>query len=850
MSKQPHLLFFILLFTSPLFAQKIQSPDEFLPHKLGEQFTPHHLLVDYYKYVAAHSDQMQLKEYGRTNEERPLIYAVISSKQNLQNLEAIRLNNLKRAGLADGKPDESNPVAIVWLSMNVHGNEPSSSETSMLLLHRLVSGDSARYNEWFKNTVIIIDPCVNPDGYNRYTNWYTGVSERTPNTSPEAREHNEPWPQGRTNHYLFDLNRDWAWAVQVETQARLEIYQQWLPHIVADFHEMGYNEPYYFAPAAQPFHKLISPFQRDFQNEVGKNHSKYFDKQGWLYFTKEVFDLFYPSYGDTYPTFNGAIGMTYEQGGIRAGRSITTENGSNLLLRDRIEHHLTTALSTIEVGSMNANRLSQNFADFYQKSATQPLGQYKTYIIKATNSRDKIKSLMLLLDKHKIKYGRANATASVAAFDYTAGKETTTSVSSEDLVISTFQPKSVLTQVLFDVESELVDSLTYDITAWSIPHAFGLDAYATKQDLRPITSFTLAPFINVLSLQPASTPIYAYIGQWKAMNNARFLSHLEQRNVKVRVAREAFVAEGKSYPRGTLVITKADNLTLGEKFDREVLANASLFEQELTPITSGFMTKGADIGSSRNVLLSKPSVAVIYDEEGDPSSYGQVWYYFEQELHLPVTSISIEQMSKAKLANYNTIVMTDGKYQDLDSSKYEKLRQWIAEGGKLILIGDVLAAFEDRKGFNLTKFVVKKDEDTYRDAMRADQLKNRYAHFCDSERNSISDAIPGAVVKVTLDSSHPLAYGIGDTYYSLKTSSNCYQPLKNSWNVGYINGKLKKYGFIGTKLEDQLKGSAVFSVQNYKKGNIIYMIDNPLFRCFWQEGKLLFSNAIFMEMGN
>ena len=265
-------LFLACIFTLSLNAQKLQSPEDFMGYKRGEQFTPHNSLVDYFRHAAANSDLLVLKEYGKTNQNRPLLMAIISSKENIKNLEQIRQNNLRRAGALDGKVDNSNPVAVVWISMNVHGNEPASSETAPQLLYELINPTRADTKEWLKNTVVIIDPCVNPDGNSRYTSWNINASDKMPNVSADAREHREPWPGGRVNHYLFDLNRDWAWATQVETQQRLPFYKEWMPHVHPDFHEMGYNSPYYFAPAAQPFHRLITPFQRDFQVEIGKNH--------------------------------------------------------------------------------------------------------------------------------------------------------------------------------------------------------------------------------------------------------------------------------------------------------------------------------------------------------------------------------------------------------------------------------------------------------------------------------------------------------------------------------------------------------------------------------------------------
>ncbi len=838
--------FCVLLSPLALPAQKLLAPDDFLPHKLGEQFTPHFQMVEYFRHAAANSSRIILKQYGKTYEDRPLIYAVVSSKENLANLEQIRLNNLRRAGMVAGKPDDSNPIAIVWLSLNVHGNEAASSETSMLLLYNLLDSTRADVQEWLKNTVVVIDPCVNPDGNNRYTHWYIDASDKIPNPNPEAREHREPWPGGRSNHYLFDLNRDWAWATQTESQQRLEIYHQWFPHVHVDYHEMGYREPYYFAPAAEPFHKLITPFQRSFQTEIGKNHATYFDQNGWLYFTRETYDLFYPSYGDTYPTYNGAIGMTYEQGGIRAGRVISLDNGLYLTLKDRIQHHLTTALSTIEISSKNADRLVQNFTAYFKEGSENPKGTYKSFIIRNTNSRDKIKALTILLDRHKIQYGRAGQTASLGAYDYTTGKDTTIRLNENDLVINTRQPRSTLAQVLFNPDNELADSATYDITAWSIPLAYGLQAYASKQSVGAGQPFMRDTFVNRIDF--SSAPTYAYIIPWKGLNAARFLSHVMQRGVNARVATAPFVSNKISYPSGTVIVARADNTHLGERFGRELIANSTIFEQEVIPMATGFAETGPDVGSAKMELLKKPSVAILYDDHVDVHSYGQVWYYFEQELHYPVTSIATGDVGRARLSQYNIIILPEGGYADMDSGKLAKLTQWVADGGRLIAIGEALGALEDKKGFELSRFASKKEEEAQKEQQSADKLARRFAHYEDIERTAVGEGNPGSIVRVQMDNTHPLAYGMPNYYYSLKTGTAVYPPLKNAWNVGYTDGKLNRSGFMGHKLEAGIKNSAVFAVQNSGRGAIIYMVDNPLFRGFWYQGLFLFGNAVFMPM--
>jgi hypothetical protein len=845
----PKLAYFLTLFFAipvSIIAQNLQSPEQFMPHKYPEQFTPHHLTVDYFKHVAAHSDLIQLKEYGRTNQSRPLIYAVISSKENLKSIEQIRQNNLKRTGLLEGKADNSNPITVVWLSMNVHGNEPASSESSVSILHKLVDPNNAETKEWLKNTVVIIDPCVNPDGYHRYTHWYINASDKTPNTSPDAREHREPWPGGRVNHYYFDLNRDWAWASQVETQQRLKIYKEWMPHVVPDFHEMGYNEPYYFAPAAQPYHRYITPFQRDFQVDIGKNHAKYFDKEGWLYFTKEVFDLLYPSYGDTYPTYNGAVGMTYEQGGIGAGRAIQMESGNILTLKDRIAHHITTALSTIEISSKNAKRLCENFESFFKNSSSNPNGAFKTFVVKGSNSRGKIKAFCELLERHQIRFGRIKGSRSISqAYDYAMGKDASLIVKDDDLVISAYQPLSVLTQILLEPEAEIVDSATYDITAWSLPHAFGLETYGVRERLEINQTFDYKKFyLN----DNKNNRAYAYVASWGSLNNARFAASLLQKGFKIRAASGNFKVENKEFLRGSLIINRGDNPSVGDRFDSDIAAEGAKYEQDLTPISTGFADEGADLGSGRLNFLQKPNVAIIFDDDVDNNSYGQMWYFFEQDLNVAVTQIKLSDLNRAKLSNYNVICLNDGGYSGMDSGKIDRLKQWATEGGRLILMGDALSAFEDKKGFELTKFANKKDKEAAEVNEEALSNKRRYMHFDEYERDAISDGNPGCIYKMLLDNSHPLGYGMKEHYFSIKTGGLAYQPLKNATNVAYVDDKFKPLGFIGYRLKENLKGTMSIAVQGMRRGAVVYMVDNPLYRGFWYQGKCLFANAVMMPL--
>lgn len=814
----------------------LKSPDEFLPYKLGEQFTPHHLLVDYFQYLAAQSPQtMRFEGYGSTNEQRPLYVAVFSSPQNLARLENIRINNLQSAGMTDGSARKDlPPVAIVWLSMSVHGNEPSGSECSMALAHKLATQTDPDVRKWLENTVVIVDPSVNPDGYDRYTHWYRSAGNLLANADPDAREHREPWPAGRTNHYYFDLNRDWAWATQTETAQRLEVYQRWLPHVHADLHEQFIDNPYYFAPAAEPMHDFITPWQRNFQTTIGENHARYFDANGWLYFTREVFDLFYPSYGDTYPLFNGAIGMTYEQAGHgMAGRAIRTGNGDTLTLRDRIDHHLTTSLSTIESSSKNAAEITRNFSDYYSRSASNPPGVYKTFVVRETNDPNQVNRLCAMLDKHKIRYGRAGVTSgSVKGFDYGTGKEISTAVQSGDLVVSAYQPHGILVQVLFEPESRLTDSLTYDITAWALPHAFGLDAVALKERMEPKKDFVpyKAPEIK-LAAQP-----YAWCIHHRSLSEAAFLGELLRNGVKVRASSKSFALSDQQFAPGTLVITRADNRAIDTKLDNLVQLAASKNNVALHPIFSGWAGKGSDLGSEAFRLLETPKVALVYGDDVDENSYGHTWYFFEREIGFPVSPIPLDKLGKINLNKYNKLVFVNGNY-NLSEDNLKMLREWVSAGGRIIAFENAVKAFADKEGFDL-KSRSSDDKDS-----TAPKLSPK--PYLAREREGLSDALPGAVVRCKLDNTHPLGYGMSENYHSLKTQTTAFEIPEGATTAVWLEENYQSYGFIGSNTKKKLKNTAVVSVQKIGAGSVVYMVDNPLFRSFWHQGKMLFANALF-----
>ncbi len=811
-------------------SQTIPSPEQFLGYPLGSRFTPHYKILEYFKAVAhAKPDRVKTERYGETSEKRELLLAYIASADNLQKLESIRQNNLRMAGLLKDQPPADTKTIVVWLSYNVHGNEPSSSEAAMQTLFALASTDSTRIQQWLQNTVVIIDPCVNPDGRDRYVNWYNSVVGKEPNADPQSREHIEPWPGGRTNHYNFDLNRDWAWQTQKETQQRMLKYNQWLPQIHVDYHEQGYNAPYYFAPAAEPFHEVITPWQREFQVMIGRNNARYFDENGWLYFTRERFDLFYPSYGDTYPLYNGAIGMTFEQGGhSRGGLIVAKDDGDTLTLRDRLMHHYTTGLSTIETASRNADRLLSEYKQFFTNSENAKGTVYKTYVLTAKDA-NQLKQVARMLDANGITYGSADI-KNIRGFNYFTGKEETAKDEGYTLAISAFQPKSTLLRVLFEPKSNLSDSVTYDITAWSLPYACNIKSYGIKEklDIRPFRT------PSVTQVQAA----YGVLLPYTSLSSAKALSYLLQHKVKVRFAEKAFEYKGKDYDQGTLIVLKGGNAANWNQ-----VVNDAVQQYHLQPVVveSGFMDKGADFGSPDIHFIHPPRVLLLTGEQTSPQGAGEVWCFFEQVLNYPVTLVNADDLPGINLKNYDVVIMPDGDYKVLnDKNATDKLKNFVREGGRLIALENAVSVLASGDWGIKERNADKAGSDSAGEAY-ADLKK-----FGARERDEVPSAIPGAIYKVDLDNSHPLAYGYDDTYFTLKQSSSVYEFLKEGWNVGVLKKAGYISGFVGSKLKSKLKDGVILGVQDMGRGTIVYLAEDPLFRHFWEGGMLLFANAVFL----
>ncbi|WP_396171540.1 M14 family zinc carboxypeptidase [Flavobacterium sp.] len=813
---------------------QLKSPSDFIPD-YGKQITYYHQVENYFNYLATESKLIKKQKYGITAEQRDLNLFFISTPENLANLEQIRNNNLAAIGMSNAKTGNIEDKVIVWLSFNVHGNEFAGTESAMTVAYELLNPTNETTKAWLKNTVVILDPCINPDGYSRYGNWLREISGKKTHPGLYDREHMEVWPGGRYNHYIFDLNRDWAWQTQAETQQRIAMYYQWMPQVHTDVHEMGYESPYFFPPSAEPLHEYIEQYQKDFHTTLGKNISAKFDKQNWMYNTRERFDLFYPSYGDTYPTYNGAVGMTLEQGGIGAGREITMKNGSNVTIKDRLTHHATAVLTIVESASAQKEALVKGFRDFNNNARKTAKGTYKTYVMK---SNPKLEQMAVLLKKNNIEYAYADATSNESGFHYQSKKNKNFKIEPNDLIIKTDQPRAVLTQVLFEPNHKLNDSLSYDITAWAIPLAYGVEAYAVKNNIKIKTK----PTIEVAVMKVPET-VYAFHIPWNNRTSAQVVSALHQAGLKVRSAMKKAVFGDITIAPGGLIVSKADNPKTVD-FEKTVSEIVKI-KTDYNYISTGFSTNSKDLGGENFELLKAPKILLLSGKGVSSTEFGATWFYLDETINYPVSIVETANFSRVKLYNYNTLILADG-YYDLSNDQKTQMDAWIKNGGKVIAMNAAISLFEDREGYALSPFATKEDKEKQEKDDKELELKKRFLDFEGSERRAISGSIPGAIIENKIDKTYPMAFGLGDSYYSLKTGENCYPLLKKSINVAYVPKEYLSYGFVGHEMKKKLTETVSYAVDKKGEGSVIYMVDNPLFRGFWENGILLFSNALFL----
>jgi hypothetical protein len=522
----------------------------------------------------------------------------------------------------------------------------------------------------------------------------------------------------------------------------------------------------------------------------------------------------------------GAIGMTYEQAGHgRAGLGIITENNTVLTLTDRIAHHTTTGLSTVEMASNNTAKMLQEFEKFFVNTNLK----YKNFIVRG--SKEKLNQVISLLNKHDINYYFSQE-KTIKAFDYEADANKTISFTSEDLVIPTNQPKGKMVKVLFEKNAKLSTNITYDITAWSIPYAYGLQGFASEVELT--ASNESEP--KAIPLNKVDINAYAYIHTWNEVLDATFLGDLLEKGFNVRTSESDFSVDGTNYKRGTFIVIRGENEHITH-FDETLIEIANNLQTTVTTASTGFVTSGFDFGSSSYSLIQKKKVAVLSGEGTSSASFGEIWHFFEQELHYPLNVLNTADLNRIELTKYQVLILPNG-YRANDKM-LEKLTEFTINGGTIIAIESALNSFADKDDFLLKRKKL---------AENKDEIMPNLTPYNEREKEAIENEITGSIFKSTIDNTHPLGFGYSKNYYSLKLSSNTYQLLDKGYNVGYFpENSVNISGFAGKNTLELVSNSLLFGIERKGKGSIIYMVDNPLFRGFWENGKLFFTNAIFFN---
>jgi len=845
------------LIAQPPANQAIPSPKQVLGYELGHKYTSHAGIEKYlFALRDAAKDRLQVLSYGETYEGRKLYLAVVSSPDNLSRLQEIKSEIRKLADPRIISEAESDGIvkscpAIVWLSYGVHGNEASSSEAALNVLYQLLSRGDEEIQSLLKNLVIVIDPLLNPDGHERYVNFELTHSGARPVEDRNAVEHNEDWPSGRTNHYLFDLNRDWAWLTQKESRARVKVYQEWKPQVVVDFHEMGYNSSYFFFPSFKPINKNFPKNTIEWGEYYGKANAAAFDAKGWSYWSGEEFDFFYPGYGDSWPSLSGAIGMTYEQAG-NVGVRVKRTDETILTLKDRLEHHSTTSFATLKATSEQREKRLRDFHQFFKDGIEEgESGPVKSYIVDPTAGPAQAARMAALLKDQGVELLQSENEFSMEGIStYFSAKPVTRKFPQGSYIIPLDQPAKHLIMALMEQEPAMSDTFFYDISTWALPVAYGVETYWSGKSINVQTKKVEEidfPHGDIIG----GTASYAYLFKWNSNDAVRALAWLLQNDYKAHVSMKPFSLNGDSFSRGTIVVFVRENKS---DLDERMKQLSQKFSLKVYSSNSGFTQSGINLGSDRVVKLKKPRIIVLTGSPVNSESYGAIWAMFDMQYGIDFVPMKVSQLRNADLHDYTALVApddnADGKgYQNqLDSNVIQRIKTWITGGGAFIGIegGAAFASASVGKIANVKFKEEKKDTAGGKDGKLSEEELQKRMTVEERERKNRLASIPGTMVRVKLDISHPLGFGYDTSIAVFKTSRAVFELSGKGYNVGIYAKSPRLSGYMSKENEKKLEDTPFLIHEQLGSGNIILFADDPNFRLFWESLNKIFLNSVLL----
>ena len=850
----------------------IPTVEAVLGYAPGERITWHRDVIRYFEALAvAAPDRMMITEYARSWENRELILAVVSAPGNIANLDAIK-SNMQR--LADPRITEGDvaaqiiesQAAVTWLSYGVHGNEISSTDAAMLTAyHLLASQDDARVAGIMANSVVVIDPMQNPDGRDRFIHNFEIAEGLVPDSDRLAAEHDEPWPGGRTNHYLFDMNRDWFIQTQPETQGRTAAMLQWYPVAYVDAHEMGSDGTYFFAPEAIPYNPHLAEDQRASLQLFGRNNARYFDMFGFDYFTREVYDAFYPGYGASWPSYFGSIAMTYEQASAR-GLVVRQYDGNELHYRYTVRNHFVTSLSTAETVANNREKFLTDFYNFRVSAIEEGEGEdIRAYILPTQNDQAAANKLAGLLSRQDVEVSRAEAEFNACGQSYEAGS----------IVIRTDQPAKRFIRTLLDVEvameaeflaeqerrraRNLPDEI-YDVTAWSLPLMMNVETHTCNRV--PSGDFEL---IGTDLVQPGSISggqaSVAYLVPWGSAPAVRFLAGALRAGLSVKSNDKAFTNIEAEYPAGTLILDVTDNPP-----DIHIIVEslAAQTGANVVSVNDSWVTDGPSFGSANVVRFNIPKIAMAWDRPTVSYSAGNTRFVIERQFDFPVTPIRVNQLRTADLSRYQVLILPltsgAGYKAALGESGIDNLKGWVERGGVLISLGNATRFLADPDvdliAIRREKAVVEVEEDEKGDEDSEEAtVDGQYLTELEEYEEQIvpldddPDAVAGVLVRADVDQEHWLTAGVAPVVNVLVRGTDVYTPIRlnDGFNVARFQGPndLLASGYIWEENRRQLAYKPFLVSQSQGVGQVIAFTQDPTVRAYMDGLNVMLMNAIF-----
>jgi hypothetical protein len=864
-------------------------------HDWGERITAHQDIERYIFALEKATKRVRVVKYAESWEGRSLYYLIVASEANMARLEQVKAAMKQLADPRSTSEGDANRIigampAVTWIAAGVHGNEISSCDAVLLAAYHLAAAQNDELaRAVLENSVVIFDPTQNPDGRDRFIQWFRMTSEpREPNADPQAAEHNEPWPSGRVNHYLFDMNRDWFAMTQPETRGRGRAFQEWFPVVFVDLHEMGSNATYYFAPPAPPLNPNVPPLQAAWWQTYGKNNAKWFDKFRFDYFTRDVYDSFYPGYGEGWPIFQGAVGMTYEQASAR-GLAVDRSDETRMLYRDTVQHHFIASLSTAETTARNREQLLRYLYN-YRKSAVEE-GQkeaVKEYILAPGRDPNRAAKLAALLVAQGVEVKRATAAfTNTRVRDYGEGKLQGKEFPAGTLVISLAQPTKRLIKTLLDKQTALEENFVkeqarrlgkrlpeqiYDVTAWSLPLLYGVECYTAEAASGGQFTPLADPPAPQGRMQGERVQL-VYLIPWGSNSAARGLADLLRQKVRVHMTDRATTLNNVKFPAGSLIIKTKDNpADLHERLVRL----ATTHGVDVYPSDSAWVEEGVSLGSSYVRYLVPPRVAMAWHQGTSQLSAGWTRYVLEQMYDLPVTPIHVLQLRNADLSKYNVLILpAGGGYADqLGEAGARRLRDWVQAGGTLIAFSSATRWLTDERVALLATQRELRGGRPEREERPATAPPATGAQpgaagqtppqpppaprpaagefdlekFIQPEREP-PEATPGSLLRVQLDTEHWLAFGYDGEAVVMVESDNIFTPLKldRGRNVGvYLSAdKVLASGLVWEGSRKQIGSKAYLMHQPMGQGHVVAFAEDPNYRAFMDGLNLLFLNGVF-----